>query len=175
MKKLFTFFGVLFLYTSICIAGINPVLEPIPADDFTMLKSLEGKWAGTLERTNGSSDSFNIEYSITSNGSALMEESFTGGIEMLTIFNLQNDELLLTHYCGLKNRPVSRLESSKDGVFMFTTDAELSNLSLTKDMFVTSWKIDTMPENPNQAYYEYTVSGPKGVAFTATCNLTRVN
>ena len=140
-----------------------------------MLKSLEGKWAGTLERTNGSSDSFNIEYSITSNGSALMEESFTGGIEMLSIFNLQNDELLLTHYCGLKNRPVSRLESSKDGVFEFTTDAELSNLSLSKDMFVTSWKIDTMPENQNQAYYEYTVSGPKGVAFTATCNLTRVN
>ena len=104
-----------------------------------------------------------------------MEESFTGGIEMLTIFNLQNDELLLTHYCGLKNRPVSRLESSKDGVFEFTTDAELSNLSLAKDMFVTSWKIDTMPEDPNQAYYEYTVSGPKGVAFTATCNLTRVN
>ena len=78
MKKLFTFFGVLFLCTSICTAGINPVLEPIPADDFTMLKSLEGKWAGTLERTNGSSDSFNIEYSITSNGSALLEESFTG-------------------------------------------------------------------------------------------------
>ena len=175
MKKLFTLFNVLFLYTTICTAGINPVLELIPADDFTMLKSLEGKWAGTLERTNGSSDSFNVEYSITSNGSALMEESFTGGIEMLTIFNLQNDELLLTHYCGLKNRPVSRLESSKDGVFEFTTDAELSNLSLSKDMFVTSWKIDTMPENPNQAYYEYTVSGPKGVAFTATCNLTRVN
>ena len=166
---------MLFLCTSICTAGINPVLEPIPADYFTMLKSLEGKWAGTLERTNGSSDSFNIEYSITSNGSALMEESFTGGIEMLSIFNLQNDELLLTHYCGLKNRPVSRLESSKDGVFEFTTDAELSNLSLSKDMFVTSCKIDTMPENPNQAYYEYTVSGPKGVAFTATCNLTRVN
>ena len=164
MKKIFALFSVLFLYTSICTAGINPVLEPIPADDFTMLKSLEGKWAGTLERTNGSSDSFNVEYSITSNVSALMEESFTGGIEMLTIFNLQNDELLLTHYCGLKNR-----------VFEFTTDAELSNLSLAKDMFVTSWKIDTMPEDPNQAYYEYTVSGPKGVAFTATCNLTRVN
>ena len=114
---LFTLFNVLFLYTTICTAGINPVLELIPADDFTMLKSLEGKWAGTLERTNGSSDSFNVEYSITSNGSALMEESFTGGIEMLTIFNLQNDELLLTHYCGLKNRPVSRLKSSKDGVF----------------------------------------------------------
>ena len=77
MKKIFALFSVLFLCTSICIAGINPVLEPIPADDFTMLKSLEGKWAGTLERTNGSSDSFNVEYSITSNGSALMEESFT--------------------------------------------------------------------------------------------------
>lgn len=171
MKKIFTLFSVLFLYTTICTAGIYP----IPSDDFAMLKTLEGKWVGTLERTDGSSDSFNVEYTITSNGSALLEESFTGSIEMLTIFNLQNEELLLTHYCGLKNRPVSRLESSENGVFNFTTDAGLSNLSLAKDMFVTSWKIDTMPDDPNKAYYEYTVSGPKGVAFTATCNLTRVN
>jgi hypothetical protein len=140
-----------------------------------MLKSLEGKWYGTLKRDDESEDPFNLSYSISSNGSAILEESNTGGIEMLTIFNLQNDEILLTHYCGLRNRPVSALDSSDGGVFKFTTSEELSGLSTTKDMFVTSWVIDVKPDEPNTIYYEFTVTGPKGVAFVAKCDLKHVN
>ena len=55
-------------------------------EDFEKLKSLEGKWQGTLERTVGTSDSFELNYSITSNGSALLEESATGDVEMLNIY-----------------------------------------------------------------------------------------
>ena len=39
-----------------------------------LVKKLEGKWVGTLERTNGTSDSFILDYSITSNGSALLRK-----------------------------------------------------------------------------------------------------
>ena len=63
--------------------------------EFEKLKTLEGK-DRNLERSDGSSDFLNLEYSITSNGSALLEESNTGGIEMLSIFNTQNEELLVT-------------------------------------------------------------------------------
>ena len=72
---------------------------------FDELKKLEGKWIGTLERTDGSSDPLILEYSVTSAGSALLEESNTGGVEMLSIFNAHNEELLITHYCGLQNKP----------------------------------------------------------------------
>ena len=143
------------------------------AEDFEKLKSLEGKWMGTLERTDGTSDKFELNYSITSNGSAILEESDTGGIEMLTIFNHQNNELLLTHYCGLQNKPVSVLESKTNGTYVFVTDSERSGLSSDKEAFVTSWKLELMPEDPNKIIYQYKVTGPEGVVFVATAVMTR--
>jgi glutamine phosphoribosylpyrophosphate amidotransferase len=143
------------------------------SEDFEKLKSLQGKWQGTLERTDGTSDSFELNYSVTSNGSALLEESDTGGIEMLTIFNVQNNELLSTHYCALQNKPVSVLKSAAKGEFIFITDSKRSGLSTEKEAFVTSWKISLMPEDSNTIHYQYTVTGPEGVVFVATSVLKR--
>ena len=85
--------NLIFLLTMISALTINATIN---SDDFDKLKRIEGKWMGMLERTNGTSDMLYLEYSITSNGSALLEESNTGGIEMLTIFNNHNDKLLAT-------------------------------------------------------------------------------
>ena len=143
-------------------------------NDFESLKQLEGKWIGTLERTDDTTDSFILEFSISSNGSAILEESNTGGIEMLTIFNYQNDELLLTHYCGLMNKPVSKLTSNKNGKFIFKTDDNMSGLSLKKDTYVTSWEINLLPDEENKILYKYTVSGPDGVSFVASAEMTKI-
>ena len=152
-------------------AQTNAASDP---NDFEELKSLEGKWAGTLERTDGSSDEFTLDYTVTSNGSAILEESDTGGTEMLSIFNFQNDELLLTHYCGLQNKPISKLTGNNNGVLSFATDSEMSGLTLEKDTYVTSWEINLLPEDENQLMYKYTVSGPDGDVFTATSTLSRI-
>ena len=114
---------------------------------FDELKKLEGKWVGTLERTDGTSDSLILEYTITSAGSAILEESNTGGVEMLSIFNAHNEELLVTHYCGLQNKPVLPLKSYKNGTFKFETDAKRSGLENTKEAYVGSWLIKLMPDN----------------------------
>ena len=111
---------------------------------------------------------------MTSNGSAILEESDTGGTEMLSIFNFQNDELLLTHYCGLQNKPISKLTGNNNGVLSFATDSEMSGLTLEKDTYVTSWEINLLPEDENQLMYKYTVSGPDGDVFTATSTLSRI-
>ncbi len=143
-------------------------------NDFEELKKLEGKWAGTLERTDGSSDDFTLDYTVTSNGSALLEESDTGGTEMLSIFNFQNDQLLLTHYCGLQNKPISKLTSNNNGLLSFATDSEMSGLTLEKDTYVTSWEINLTPDDTDKINYKYTVSGPDGEVFTATSTLSRI-
>ena len=166
MKKL-----ILFLFTATL--TVTSSFGNNFSEDFEKLKSLEGKWQGTLERTDGTSDSFELNYSVTSNGSALLEESDTGGVEMLTIFNFQNNELLSTHYCGLQNKPVSVLKSSTKGEYVFITDSKRSGLSTEKEAFVTSWKISLMPEDSNTIHYQYTVTGPEGVVFVATSVMTR--
>jgi len=167
MKKLFLFSIALCLSHTLVFA--NDV-----TNDFKQLLSLEGKWEGTLERTDGTSDPFELNYRITSNGSALLEESDTGGVEMLTIFNAQNDEVLSTHYCGLQNKPISVLKSNTNGEFVFITDAQRSGLSIEKEAFVSSWKISLMPNDPTKIHYQYTISGPQGVVFVATAMMTKV-
>ena len=165
MKNIIVLLSLLFAF------NLNANTDP---NDLDTLKQLEGKWVGTLERTDESSDSLILEFSITSNGSAILEESNTGGIEMLSIFNYQNDELLLTHYCGLQNKPVSKLTSSENGKLIFKTDDEMSGLSLKKDKYVTSWEIDLVPDDENKIIYNYTVSGPDGVTTTASAEMIRI-
>ena len=137
------------------------------------MKKLEGKWIGTLEITDGSSDPLILEYSVTSAGSALLEESNTGWVEMLSIFNAHNEELLVTHYCGLQNKPVLPLKSFKDGLFQFETDVKRSGLNKSKEAFVGYWFIKLMP-NDKEMLYEYTVIGPKGTVFKATAVMKRI-
>ena len=165
MKNFITLLSLIFAF------NLNANTDP---NDFETLTQLEGKWVGTLERTDDSSDSLILEFSIASNGSAILEESNTGGIEMLSIFNYQNDELLLTHYCGLQNKPVSKLTSNENGKLIFKTDDDMSGLSLKKDTYVTSWEIDLVPDDENKIIYNYTVSGPDGVTTTASAEMTRI-
>ena len=158
----------------IALLSFNTWALPINTESsFNELKKLEGKWIGTLERTDGTSDSLILEYSITSAGSAILEESNTGGIEMLSIFNAHNDELLITHYCGLQNKPVLPLKSFKNGVFQFETDAKRSGLDKSKEAFVGSWSIKLMSDN-NEMKYEYTVINSKGTVFKATALMKRI-
>ena len=78
-------------------------------------------------------ETLNLEYSIRSNGSAILEESNQAGVEMLTIFNVQNDKLQSTHYCGLRNKPVSYLVSSSNGTMYFKTDIDGSGIDKSKE------------------------------------------
>jgi hypothetical protein len=170
MKKIF-FLMTLFLITN-----------TFAADDketFKQLKQLEGKWVGTLKDSNGGSQTLNISYSIKSNGSALLEESNEGGTEMMTIFNLHNDKILSTHYCGAMNRPVSELQESNHplldwGKINFITNQSKSGLDPNKEFFVGSWKFDLMPEDEDTFIYSYVILGKEGGDVTRTAEMKRV-
>ena len=141
---------------------------------FQDLKQLEGKWVGTLNLSNGSSKSINLNYSIRSNGSALVEESNEGGVGMMTVFNLQNQKLLLTHYCAAQNRPVAEITENKNGALLFKTNHSKSDLNLAEDFFVTSFKFDLLLNDKNTFKYEYTAEGADGESYSANAVLKRV-
>ena len=144
-------------------------------DDFAKMKTLVGKWTGTLEWSTGDKpETLNLDYSIRSNGSAILEESNQGGVEMLTIFNVQNDKLQSTHYCGLRNKPVSYLVSSSNGVMKFKTDIEGSGIDISKESFVISWTIGLIEGEENKFNYEYKVHNPDGSVVTRTAVMQRM-
>ena len=68
---------------------------------FERLISLVGEWEGT-----NSSGQVKATYTLVSGGSALMERLQSGNEpEMLTLYSLDGDHLMVTHYCSMGNQP----------------------------------------------------------------------
>ncbi len=72
---------------------------------FERMKQLEGEWRGHWEPGGISTT---VRYTVTGNGSALVEEYVLEGesrTTMATVYHLDGDRLMLTHYCSIKNQP----------------------------------------------------------------------
>src|SRR5882672_8152241 len=75
--------------------------KPKSAAAFEKLISLVGEWEGT-----NSSGQVKATYTLVSGGSALMERLQSANEpEMLTLYSLDGDHLLVTHYCSMGNQP----------------------------------------------------------------------
>lgn len=91
---------------------------------FDQLKSLNGTWEGTLPNGNAAK----VAFRTTSNGSALMSE-IMGEEDMITMFHMDNDRVLMTHYCGAGNQPRMQGKISPDGKTITFTFVDATNLS----------------------------------------------
>jgi hypothetical protein len=68
---------------------------------FNRLTSLQGEWQGMADGVNTT-----LIYTLTANGSTLMEQCRPErGHEMITMFTVDGDHLIATHYCSAKNQP----------------------------------------------------------------------
>ena len=77
---------------------------------FERLGSLVGEWSGAQSGT-----AFQVTYEITADGSALMERfSPAGGAMMVTMFTVDGDHLIATHYCSARNQPQMATERIVD-------------------------------------------------------------
>jgi alpha-amylase/alpha-mannosidase (GH57 family) len=68
---------------------------------FDRLSSLKGEWKGETGGVNTT-----LIYTLTANGSALMEQCRPEKRpEMITMFTVDGDHLIATHYCSARNQP----------------------------------------------------------------------
>src|SRR5207302_11414409 len=68
---------------------------------FDRLASLKGEWKGEINGVDTT-----LIYTLTANASALMEECRPRkGPEMITMFTVDGNHLIATHYCSAKNQP----------------------------------------------------------------------
>jgi hypothetical protein len=78
---------------------------------FKQLTSLVGEWHGAQ---NGDPTPIAETYALIGNGSALMAETKAAGhSEMITMFVVDGDRLIATHYCNARNQP--EMVSSEPG------------------------------------------------------------
>jgi len=146
MKTLFVTVGLLSLAT--LGASGDPKAPAVDAKKlFEAMKQLQGSWEGTSK----SGMKENLETKLMAGGSVLMETSSLG---MITMYHLDSDRMLLTHYCMAKNQPRLKATSvSPDGktvTFSFVDGTNLPNRNvghmdkvvfefLDKDTYRNKW------------------------------------
>jgi hypothetical protein len=105
---------------------------------FDMLKGMEGNWVGK----NAQGQPLQVTFRLTSGGTALMSEIHGHGPEnMITMFHMDGDRLLMTHYCGAGNQPRMKVVSSDaksvsfefvDGTNIGPGDGHMQNVTFTQ-------------------------------------------
>jgi hypothetical protein len=94
--------------------------------EFDHLKSLAGSWAGK------GSDGMpvHINYQVVSAGSAVMESIGEGKAgQMITVYHLDGDSLMMTHFCSAGNQPRMRADTSSTPRAIKFTLVDVTNLS----------------------------------------------
>jgi hypothetical protein len=85
----------------------------VGSSEFEQVKSLAGTWRGTHQMAGEEVTEAVAEYSVTSNGSVVVEKLFPKTPhEMVSAYYDKNGKLSMTHYCSLGNRPEMSLASS---------------------------------------------------------------
>jgi hypothetical protein len=72
---------------------------------FEKLKSLAGEWEGKAS----TGETARVSYQIVSGGSAVMETIHEkNGPGMITVYHLDGEAIMVTHYCSVGNQPRMR-------------------------------------------------------------------
>jgi hypothetical protein len=78
------------------------------AKALAQLRTLVGEWRGSFQWTGARNDhgEMNATYSLTGNGSAVVENLVVDGTALMTsVYHLDASELRMTHYCAAQNQP----------------------------------------------------------------------
>ncbi|HEX2835777.1 MAG TPA: hypothetical protein VHW00_22400 [Thermoanaerobaculia bacterium] len=97
---------------------------------FAKIKALAGKHEVNLMSPDGEKST--IEYRVSAAGSAVFETMFAGEPhEMITVYTVDKDSVLATHYCAGGNQPILRLNAakSKDNELVFEMERITGNVT----------------------------------------------
>src|SRR5947209_10392949 len=108
----------------LALAATAVVAESDAQKSFDKLKSLAGTWVGKTPSGEAVQETFRV----TSNGSAVMSD-IQGEGNMITMFHLDGDRLLMTHYCGSGNQPRMKATASPDGKTITFEFLDATNLA----------------------------------------------
>ncbi len=97
-----------------------PSFSQTPADAaLEKLKALAGDWEGRITDGRTVRASFQV---ISAGASVLQTEQVSGRKETTTVYYVDGDQLMATHYCSVKNQPrfrTTRLEDPNQLTFSF--------------------------------------------------------
>jgi hypothetical protein len=114
-------------------------------DDLARFRGLEGEWDADLDG-DGTADTI-VSFATTANGSAVIERQFRGEpYEMVSVYHLDGDRLMLTHYCAATNQPRMIAVEVEDDVIGFDL-LDITNLASPEAMHIHSARIEFIDDD----------------------------
>jgi hypothetical protein len=163
MKTIATFrsLAIALFTTAFLSSAIAAESKPSAASTaFAKLKELAGDWKGESGEEGKKLEVF-VQYKVTSNGSVVMETLFPGTPhEMVTVYYLDGDNLVLVHYCAVGNQPRLRLKKSTSDSLEFDF-AGGSNIEVSKDAHMHALKLTFEGKEKITAAWDYFKGGRK--------------
>jgi hypothetical protein len=125
----------------------KPSAAKLAQDRFAQLKRLVGEWAGKAPHDVGHHEG-TFTYKLTAAGSAVMETAFGGSDhEMVTMFHLDGNSIVLTHYCALGNQPRMKCTPTGDATKLVFRFLDGTNLDPAKDMHMHEATIELVADD----------------------------
>lgn len=126
-------------------------------DSFTKLKSLDGNWSGKT----GEGKPVEITFRVMSGGSSLMSE-IKSEENMITMFHMDGDRLMMTHYCGAGNQPRMVATPSPDGKTFTFNYLDATNLLSSQPGHMERLVVTMNDANHHTEEWDFaTGAGPK--------------
>lgn len=118
-----TRFATRLLIAVIAVSATYAMAQTDAQKGFATLKNMPGTWEGT-----SSEGPVKVTFKVTSGGSAVMSE-ILGHEDMVSIFHMDGERLLVTHYCAIGNQPRMAASVSPDGKTFTFNYVDATNLA----------------------------------------------
>ncbi len=117
------------LIIAFCVATVSAASPA--ASGFKKLQSLAGRWEGKDDQ----GKAVTTEFKLVAGGTAVLETLAASGMEeMLTVYSMDGESILLTHYCPTNNQPrmraIPQTSEIKQLVFAFQDAGNLPDLAV---------------------------------------------
>jgi len=155
--------SVLTLITTLALTTLaaekNAPLSAVYA--FAKIKALAGEWTGKGGEP-GKEFDVTIHYRVTAANSVVIETMFPGTEhEMITMYHLDGDKLVLTHYCAQGNQPRMALTKKSTGNTLdFIFDGG-TNMKSKKDSHMHAARIQIVDANTVASEWDHFEGGKK--------------
>jgi hypothetical protein len=136
-----------------------------PRVAFERLKTLVGEWRGTSAKGR----TFGITYRLSAGDTVLVETwALASGRESLTLYHLDGDDLVATHYCPIGNQPRMKLKRWSGGDvldFAFVSATNLPDPNVAHQDSFRLELIDAAHIARSETYLENGAGEPERVSY----------
>lgn len=136
-------------------AAAAPATNPA----FEKIKSLAGEWEGKASKGPGGTASFRV---VSAGSAVLGSMSEPSGAEMITVFHLDGDRLMATHYCGAKNQPRFVAEPSSDPNKIVFKFKDITNLASPQAGYMQGVTFTFADPDHHTEIWSWTEGGKQG-------------